>query len=83
MQAPDILPGIRNPAAPQLNVSVEKTFWLNDRYTLQFRGEAYNLANTPILPAPDTTFGDPTFGALPIQQNNFPRFIQLAAKIVF
>jgi Carboxypeptidase regulatory-like domain len=80
---PDILPGIRNPAAPQLNVSVEKTFWLSDRYTLQFRGEAYNVTNTPILPAPNTTFGDPTFGQLPIQQNNFPRFIQLAAKIVF
>jgi hypothetical protein len=80
---PDILPGIRNPAAPQLNVSVEKIFWLSDRYTLQFRGEAYNVTNTPILPAPDTTFGDPTFGQLPIQQNNFPRFIQLAAKIVF
>jgi len=82
-RAPDILPGMRNPTAPQLNVSVEKTFWLSDRFTLQFRGEAYNLTNTPILPAPDTTLGDPRFGQLPIQQNNFPRFVQLAAKIVF
>lgn len=82
-RSPDILPGIHNPAAPQLNVSVEKTFWLNERFTLQFRGEAYNVTNTPILPAPNTTFGDPRFGQLPIQQNNFPRFIQLATKIVF
>ena len=74
---------IRNPTAPQLNVSVEKTFWLNERYTLQFRGESFNLTNTPILPGPNTNFGDPRFGQLPIQQNNLPRYIQVAAKLVF
>jgi hypothetical protein len=80
---PDRFSNIRNPTAPQLNVSVEKTFWLTERYSLQLRGESFNLTNTPILPGPDTNFGDPTFGQLPIQQNNFPRYIQIGARLVF
>ena len=79
----DRFSNIRNPTAPQLNVSVEKTFWLGEKYTMQFRGESFNLTNTPILPGPNTNFGDPRFGQLPIQQNNFPRYVQIAAKIVF
>jgi hypothetical protein len=79
----DRFSNVRNPTAPQLNVSVEKTFWLGEKYTLQLRGESFNVTNTPILPGPNTNFGDPRFGQLPIQQNNFPRYIQVAAKIVF
>ncbi|MDQ6706085.1 MAG: TonB-dependent receptor, partial [Acidobacteriota bacterium] len=81
--AEDRFPNIRTPSAPQLNMSGEKTFWLNDRYTLQFRGEAYNLTNTPIFPGPNTNFRDPRFGQLPFQQSNFPRYVQIAAKLVF
>ena len=74
---------IRNPTAPQLHASIEKTFWLSEKYLLQLRGEAFNLTNTPILGAPNTDFRDPRFGQLPLAQNNFPRYIQIAAKIVF
>lgn len=38
---------------------------------------------TPILPGPNTNFRDPRFGQLPLQQTNFPRYIQPAAKLVF
>ena len=79
----DRFANLRNPAAPQLSVSVEKTFWLSEKVTLQLRGESYNVTNTPILPGPNTNFRDPRFGQLPLQQNNFPRFVQLAAKIIF
>lgn len=81
--APDVFSGIRNPSAPQLHLSVEKTIWLNDRWSLVLRGESFNVTNTPILPGPNTNYRDPRFGQLPIQQNNFPRYIQVAAKIVF
>jgi hypothetical protein len=74
---------IRTPTAPQLNASVEKTFWLNDRWTLQLRGEAYDVTNTPIYPGPDTNFRDKNFGKLPVEQINLPRYIQVAAKLVF
>lgn len=81
--APDRFSNIRNPAAAQLHASAEKTFWLSDTYALQLRGEAFNVTNTPVLGAPVTDFKDPRFGQLPLQQANFPRFIQLAAKIVW
>ena len=79
----DRFSNIRTPAAPQLNLSVEKTFWLGEKYTLQFRGEAYNVSNTPIFPGPDTNYKDPRFGQLPLEQSNFPRYVQIAAKFVF
>ncbi len=52
----DRFSNVRNPTAPQLNLSVEKTFWLGEKYTLQFRGESFNVTNTPILPGPNTNF---------------------------
>ena len=79
----DRFSNIRNPSAPQLHASVEKTFWITEKYSLQFRGESFNISNTPILATPVTDFKDPRFGQLPLQQANFPRFIQVAAKIVW
>jgi hypothetical protein len=80
---PDVFPNIRTPTAPQFNVSVAKTFWFGEKYVLQVRGEAYNAANSPIFPGPDTNFKDARFGQLPLQQQNFPRYVQVAAKFVF
>ena len=80
---PDVFPNIRTPTAPQLNVSVEKNFWLGEKYLLQFRGEAYNATNSPIFPGPDTNYKDTRFGQLPLQQSNFPRYVQIAAKFIF
>jgi hypothetical protein len=74
---------IRNPSRPQLHISADKTFWLSERFTMQLRGEAFNVTNTPILPGPNTNFRDPRFGQLPFQQNNFPRYMQVALKIAF
>lgn len=85
---PDRFSYIRNPAKPQLNVALEKTFPFGERYKLQFRAEAFNVTNTPIRPGPDTGFcdaakSDCNFGKLPKRQQNFPRVMQLAGKIYF
>ena len=80
---PDRFPNIRNPSEPQMNMSVEKTIPFRERYSLQLRGEAFNIGNTPILQGPSTDFNSPQFGGLPLTQNNFPRLVQLAAKFVF
>jgi hypothetical protein len=75
---------VNNPAAPQLNVAIEKNTTFGERYKLQFRAESFNITNTAIRPGPgSTTYTSPTFGILPENQNNFPRLVQLALKLYF
>jgi hypothetical protein len=85
---------IRNPWAPQLGMAMQKQFaLLKEGQFLQFRGEAFNLTNTPIFPGPDTNrndkigtdaFGHATgFGSVALTQQNFPRQIQMSLKFIF
>jgi hypothetical protein len=75
---------VNNPAAPQLNVAIEKNTAFGERYSLQFRAESFNISNTAIRPGPgSTSYTSPVFGILPENQNNFPRLVQLALKLFF
>lgn len=75
---------IENPAAPQLNIALEKTTRFKERYGLTFRAEAFNIANTPIRPGPgSTSFTSAQFGIIPNSQNNFPRLVQMALRLTF
>ncbi len=80
---PDVFPDIRQHAAPQLNIALEKTTRISERYRFMIRGEAFNLSNTPIYGGVDTSFTSTRFGMLPQDQQNWPRFIQFAAKFFF
>lgn len=80
---PDRFPDIQNPTSPQVNMAIEKTFGITERFKTQIRGEVFNLANTPLYAGPDTNFSSPRFGLIPAGQQNFPRFIQFAAKVIF
>ena len=80
---PDRFAWIRIPAAPQLNATLARTFRVAERYSVQFRGESFNLTNTPLFNGPDTTYTDTRFGMLPLEQRNFPRLVQLALKLLF
>jgi hypothetical protein len=82
-QVPDRFNWIRNPAEPQLNMGVQKTFRISERFSALLRGEAFNLANTPIRPGPNTDWHSNAFGTVALQQQNFPRLVQLAAKFMF
>jgi hypothetical protein len=74
---------VNNPTAGQLNFAVVKNIAFKERYKLQIRGEAFNLTNTPIRSGPSTSLTSGTFGIVPAFQNNFPRLVQLAAKLFF
>ncbi|MCU1260477.1 MAG: hypothetical protein JWO80_3362 [Bryobacterales bacterium] len=80
---PDRFAWIRDPFKPQLNIALQKTFKFSERYSLRFRAESFNVTNTPILQGPNTDRTNSRFGMLPLQQNNFPRLVQLAAKFYF
>ncbi len=76
-------PDIRNPAEPQFNASIEKTIRLSERYSMLIRAEGFNITNTPMYGGPNTDFNNPSFGVVPADQQNFPRFFQFAAKFIF
>jgi Carboxypeptidase regulatory-like domain len=81
---PDRFSDIRDPSVgPFINVAMEKTIPMGERYKLQFRAESFNLFNHPQRPGPNTDINNTLFGQLPKSQLNFPRLIQLAAKFYF
>ncbi|MEK7404319.1 MAG: TonB-dependent receptor [Acidobacteriota bacterium] len=80
---PDRFPNIRQHSKPTLNIAFEKTTRISERYRFLLRGEAFNLTNTPIYGGVDTSFNSQRFGMLPNNQQNWPRLVQLAAKVFF
>ncbi|MBI3680355.1 MAG: carboxypeptidase regulatory-like domain-containing protein [Acidobacteria bacterium] len=79
----DRFANIRNMDAPALNITLARTFRFRERYSLQLRGEAFNLTNTPLFGAPDANFQSARFTMLPLEQRNFPRLVQVALKVLF
>ena len=66
-----------------INLAAAKTFAVTERWRFELRGEAFNLMNHPLWKAPDTSIASVRFGMLPLEQQNFPRVIQISAKLKF
>ena len=66
-----------------VNLAASKTFSLREGWRFQLRGEAFNLANRPIYKPAPTSITDARFGMLSIEQQNFPRNVQVSAKLIF
>ena len=83
-QLPNRFHQLRSHTAPQFDVMISKKFQLNERWQVEFRGEAFNAFNTPLRgDPPSTNPAGADFGILPVAQLNFPRNIQLGARIRF
>jgi hypothetical protein len=65
-----------------MDFSLFKKFRIVERVSLEFRAEAYNLMNTPIFSAPNTTVGSAALGIIS-GQSNVPRQVQLGLKLLF
>ena len=84
-----VLPNIRLDRPPMADVSIFKTFMIHERLRLQFRGEAFNVANTVYFPAPNTTLTSALFGQTVLATGGFsstsndPRAVQMSARIEF
>lgn len=72
----------RAPSLVNLDFSLVKNFEFHEDLRLQFRGEAFNLTNTPVFGLPNTTVGSAGFGVIGAQSNQ-PRNIQLALKLLW
>ena len=79
----DAGPGVeRGPGAVILNLSLAKKFHVTEHKYFELRGEAFNLANTPIFNSPvSQTVGSATFGE--ISSTTGERNVQLVAKFYF
>ena len=65
-----------------LDFSVFKNFHVTERLTAEFRGEAFNLANTVQFGLPNATLGSNQFGVISTQANS-PRQVQLGLKLLW
>jgi hypothetical protein len=71
---------VRGPGLKTLDLNLAKTFSITEKQNLEFRAEAINFTNTPILNAPDHYVGS-TLGLLNSSQG--ARNIQFALKYSF
>jgi hypothetical protein len=76
-------PNIRIHSAPQLDVALIRDFRITEGHKLQFKASAYNVTNTPLFGAPNTTPTSPLFGVVPISQINLPRVVELGFRYSF
>jgi hypothetical protein len=84
---------IRTPGELDLDLAVDRRFKIRERYTLEFRAEAFNILNHTNLGSPDTTlsvqanaagqpiFNSPTFGL--ITSARAARFLQMVLRFEF
>ena len=68
--------------------SVIKNTKITERFTFQFRGDAFDIFNHPNFGNPNVTVGSPTFGSITgtrFSNGDFgsARQLQLAAKVIF
>jgi hypothetical protein len=78
-------PDIRADGVHNIDAVLAKSFFatVKDRqYEMQFRGEFFNVMNTPQFGAPNGSVTSQSFGTVTSQTNN-PREIQLGLKIKF
>jgi hypothetical protein len=78
------LPNVRQDGIVNVDLSVFKdtAFGPENKLSLQFRAELFNLLNTPQFGTPGESLGTTQFGVVTTQTNN-PRLIQLALRLRF
>jgi len=76
------LPDVRTHGTNNLDVSLFKDTCIRERLTLQFRAEAFNVANRVAFGAPASTVGAANFGVISTQIN-FSRQLQFAMKLLW
>jgi hypothetical protein len=71
-----------SPGVVQFDMSFTKNFKVTERVKVEFRFDAFNLFNTPLLGFPNSSIGSPTVGKI-TSTNGDNRDLQFALKINF
>jgi len=72
---------VRGPGLQRFDLSLGKKFPITEQKYLEFRGEAFNLSNTPTFNGPVRFINSSTFGEVSTTQGE--RNVQLALKFFF
>ncbi len=72
---------VRGPGLQQADLMIGKTFGLTERFSLETRGEVFNVTNTPPFNDPNGSFGTLAFGSITSAGN--PRDFEFALKLHF
>jgi len=72
---------VRGPGLQAADLMVGKTFQVGERVRIEFRGEVFNVTNTPPLNDPNGSFGSPAFGTVTSAGN--PRDVEFVVKVKF
>jgi hypothetical protein len=90
LQPPDTLrtsklrsPTLRQNSRPQYDVTVIRNFRIRESHEFQFKVSAFNITNTPIFGAPNTSPSSSLFGVVPVTQINLPRDVELGFRYRF
>ncbi|HUO59848.1 MAG TPA: TonB-dependent receptor [Candidatus Acidoferrales bacterium] len=70
---------VRGPAYRNLDVALVKHTKVSEKIDMEFRGEIFNLTNTPALAQPNGSFGSPAFGTITSTTTD-PRVVQFAIR---
>jgi hypothetical protein len=78
------IPNVMGPRLINMDVALYKDFVIKERYKIDLRGEAFNLANRPDFGNPSTNVSLSTFGTISsLLVNPLPRNIQLSMRVTF
>lgn len=72
---------VRGPGLQNADLMIGKTFRITERFTLEFRAEAFNVSNTPPFNDPNGIFGSAAFGSITSAGN--PRDFEFVGKVHF
>jgi hypothetical protein len=73
-------PNLRFPGIANYDFALFKNTRINERFSLQFRSEFFNIFNRVQFGPPGNTQGSATFGLISSQYNN-PRLVQLSLRL--
>lgn len=73
---------LRVDATNNINLTATKNFHVTERVRLQFRAEAFNVANHPLFGGPNLSPTSASFGII-TSQTNSPRAVQFAMRLTF
>lgn len=71
----------RGPALANIDLSLLKSFRLTERHSIQFRAEAFNVANHPNFLVPVSDLNSPNFGR--VLESGSARLVQFGLKLLF